>query len=370
MRTLVIAATATAMLAGLYGYGEVLPVAAATEATTSTAPTAARDGQHDFDFDFGVWKTHIRRIQDPFAGTARTVELNGTVTVRKVWGGRASLEEIEADGPNGHWQGMSLFLYNPTSHQWSQTFLNSKVGDLGAPLIGEFHNGRAELYAPDTFNGRSILVRAVWSDIQTDSHRYEESYSMDGGSTWALSFTAELTRLAPAGASDPTAAVTRAEPINSDEHQFDFQFGTWKEHSRRLMHPLTGAADWVDIQGGTVVTRIWGGRASLAEFKGNGPAGPLELLALRWYSPSRHEWNTDFATPDVGVLGSTPGVGVFKNGRIDFFDQEPINGRAALVRFSVWGISHDTARSEQAFSADGGKTWETNWVNEYTRVKD
>ena len=54
--------------------------------------------------------------------------------------------------------------------------------------------------------------------------------------------------------------------------------------------------------------------------------------------------------------------------RGDFYDQESINGKTILVRFSIWGITPDTAQSEQAFSDDGGKTWETNWVNKYTRI--
>ena len=120
------------------------------------------------------------------------------------------------------------------------------------------------------------------------------------------------------------------------------------------------------MDGTTVVTKIWGGRANLAEFAADGPAGHLELLSLRWYNPTTRQWNLDFATPNVGTLG-VPGVGEFKNGRGDFYDQEPINGKSVLVRFSIWGITADTAQSEQAFSDDGGKTWETNWINRYTR---
>jgi hypothetical protein len=168
----------------------------AADATPSAEGTQ-RDGQHDFDFNVGVWHTHIKRILDPLSGSAASMELNGTVTVRKVWGGRAELEEIEADGPKGHWEGLTLFLYNPTAHQWSQTFADSKEGMVGAPLIGEFKNGRGELFSADTFHGRSVLVRGTWSDIKPNSHRYTESYSADGGATWLPAFIAELTREAP-----------------------------------------------------------------------------------------------------------------------------------------------------------------------------
>jgi len=170
-----------------------LTLASADPADAPTTP-AVRDGQHDFDFNLGTWRTHIRHVLDPFSAGSRIIQLNGTVTVRKVWDGRAQLEEIEADGPMGHWEGMTLFLYNPAAQQWSQSFINSKMGVLNAPLIGSFHDGRGELFAQDTFKGRSILVRGVWSQIKADSHHYEESYSDDGGKTWLAAFSAELTR--------------------------------------------------------------------------------------------------------------------------------------------------------------------------------
>lgn len=160
----------------------------------ATPASAVRDGQHDFDFNFGTWKSHIKRFVHPLTGSKESIELNGTVTVRKVWDGRAFLEEIEADGPKGHWEGLSLFLYNPQSHQWSQNFANSSSGVLSTPLIGSFKDGRGELFSQDTLDGRSILVRGVWSDIAPTSHRYQESYSADGGKTWEIVFEANVTK--------------------------------------------------------------------------------------------------------------------------------------------------------------------------------
>src|ERR1700733_8784888 len=117
------------LLAVAGSVGLALPVSAA-DAPARPPDIAARDGRHDFDFNVGVWRTHIKRILDPLTGSTRSMELNGTVTVRKVWEGRAELEEIETDGPNGHWEGLTLFLYNPDAHQWSQMFANSKSGVL------------------------------------------------------------------------------------------------------------------------------------------------------------------------------------------------------------------------------------------------
>ncbi|MGD0544770.1 MAG: hypothetical protein ABSB65_10195 [Candidatus Acidiferrales bacterium] len=158
------------------------------------SPTG-RDGQHDFDFNIGTWHTQIKRLVHPLTGSTTWVEMNGTVVVRKVWDGRAQLEEIEADGSSGHFEGLTLFLYNPQSHQWGQYFSKSNDGTVAQPAIGEFKNGRGEFYDQELFNGRSILVRIVWSDITPDSHHFEQSFSDDGGKTWEPNFTATLTRV-------------------------------------------------------------------------------------------------------------------------------------------------------------------------------
>jgi hypothetical protein len=170
--------------------------------------------------------------------------------------------------------------------------------------------------------------------------------------------------------SDDLEVTTRHQVVDRDgQHDFDFDFGAWKTHSSRLLHPLTGSTTWIEMDGVTVVRRIWDGRASLAEFEADGPTGHLELLSLRLYDPMAHQWSLNFASSNAGRL-SVPCVGGFKNGRGDFYDQEPIDGKSILVRFSIWPITADSAHSEQAFSPDGGKTWEVNWVNWYARVKD
>lgn len=187
-----------------FGSGQLLGQTAPDQPTASTqkntsddglaASSHYHDGQHDFDFNLGTWKTHIRRLEQPLSGSSAWVELNGTVQVRQIWHGHAQMEEIEADGPGGHFEGMTLFLYNPQSHQWSQTFASSDDGTLGQPAIGEFKQGRGELFDLESFHGRTVLVRAAWSDITTDSHRFEQAFSDDGGKTWETNFIATLTR--------------------------------------------------------------------------------------------------------------------------------------------------------------------------------
>jgi Protein of unknown function (DUF1579) len=184
---------AACLLSAAMGLAATLPA----HATPVTPAATLRDGAHDFDFNVGTWKTHIRRVTDPLSGNPQGMELNGTVTVHKIWDGRGQVEEIEADGPKGHWEGLTLFVYNPQARQWTQAFIDSADGVLTTPTIGEFHDGRGELYAQESFRGRTLLIRATWSDIKPDSHHFQEDFSTDGGRTWLPAFVAELTRIAP-----------------------------------------------------------------------------------------------------------------------------------------------------------------------------
>jgi hypothetical protein len=100
---------------------------------SSAQSSKERDGQHDFDFEIGGWRTHLSRLLHPLAGSTTWTEYEGSTVVRKVWDGRANLVELQADGPAGHIAALSLRLYNPQSRQWSLDFANSKSGVLGSP---------------------------------------------------------------------------------------------------------------------------------------------------------------------------------------------------------------------------------------------
>ncbi|MHB8485208.1 MAG: hypothetical protein ACYDCM_05685 [Candidatus Acidiferrales bacterium] len=159
----------------------------ALSATAQSAAATAHDGQHDFDWDIGTWKTHQRRLLHPLTGSTTWIDYNGTDVVQKVWDG-ANVGRIEADGPSGHLEIFTLRLYNPQAHQWSIYFINRAGGTLSLPVVGEFKNGRAEFYDQETFNGRTILVRFSVSEITPNSCHFEQAFSADGGKTWEANF--------------------------------------------------------------------------------------------------------------------------------------------------------------------------------------
>jgi hypothetical protein len=159
------------------------------------AAPGPRNGQHDFDFEIGTWRTRLSRLLDPLTGSNTWVEYEGTSVVRKVWGGRANLVELDVEGPAGRIEGLSLRLYNPRSRQWTLNFGSLAGGTLSPPTIGEFKNGRGEFFAQETLSGRAILVRFVISNITPDSCRFEQAFSDDGGKTWEVNWIANDTRM-------------------------------------------------------------------------------------------------------------------------------------------------------------------------------
>jgi hypothetical protein len=167
---------------------------AAKTTVQHTAPE--HDGQHDFDFEIGTWKIHLKRLDRRLVGSTNWVEFDGTSVTRKVWDGRSQIEEFETDSPvGGHIEGLTLRLYNPQSHQWRLYWANSKTGILDPPQVGEFKNGRGEFFAQDTINGKTILIRFVWTNTNTDTPHFEQSFSEDGGKTWEVNWITDQTRV-------------------------------------------------------------------------------------------------------------------------------------------------------------------------------
>lgn len=163
---------------------------AAPPVAAPPASAAARDGSHDFDWELGTWKTHVKRRLRPLSGSDEWVEYEGTSRVRKVWGGRANLLELDVRGPAGRIEALSLRLYNPATRQWSLNFASRAGGTLAVPTVGAFSNGRGEFFADETLDGKPIRVRFVMHDITPTSARFEQAFSADGGKTWEVNWVA------------------------------------------------------------------------------------------------------------------------------------------------------------------------------------
>lgn len=150
------------------------------------------------------------------------------------------------------------------------------------------------------------------------------------------------------------------------QHDFDFEVGTWATELSRLLSPLSGSNEWVEYRGTTVVRPVWDGLANLVELDVSGSAGRILALSLRLYDPAARLWSLH--TASVGGRMSPPAVGAFTDGRGEFRSEESLDGRPILVRFVISDITARSCRFEQAFSDDGGESWEVNWIATDTRV--
>ena len=163
------------------------------------------------------------------------------------------------------------------------------------------------------------------------------------------------------------AEASAAAATRDGAHDFDWEIGTWKTRLRRLAKPLSGSDEWLEYEGTSVVRAVLDGRANLVELEVEGPAGRIEGVSLRLYAPQAQQWSLNFANIRNGLL-TQPVLGDFRNGIGEFYGQDELDGRAILVRFVISEVTAESARFEQAYSDDGGRTWETNWIATDTRI--
>lgn len=368
------------LAAGMLVASSVPASVCAQSASAAPLLPELHDGAHDFDPLLGNFTFQLRYMRHPLTSTPDWSDMTGTGSCYKVWDGRAQLDTVELDSASGnHIEGLTLRLYDRDARQWRLYWANSRIGRLDPPQVGDFRDGHGDFYTTDIINGKIVLIRYDWTRMTSGAPHFEQAFSPDGGKTWEVNWITNQTRTGDAAWGQPQPGRQSTQPpgsaappsssLRDGQHDFDFDFGAWKMHIRRLLHPLTGSNEWTEMEGTTVTGKIWDGRSNLATVEADGSSGHLELLALRLYDPQAHQWSISFATSDSAVL-SVPAVGTFNDSRGEFYDSELYHGRNILVRFSIWPVSANEVRSEQAFSADGGQTWETNWINTYTRMSE
>jgi hypothetical protein len=162
--------------------------------------------------------------------------------------------------------------------------------------------------------------------------------------------------------------MTSTVQAESTAQDFDFWMGTWTARNRRLKRRLAGSEDWEEFDSWSVARPLFGGQANEDEFHTEHDGG-FDGMSFRFFDPETKEWSIYWAdSRRLGVL-DPPVVGAF-DGDVGIFEGEDVwNGRPILVRFTWSRVTTPSPRWEQAFSDDGGRTWETNWIADFTRVE-
>ena len=174
--------------------------------------------------------------------------------------------------------------------------------------------------------------------------------------------------IAPLTEAAAAPALQAPAPARDGRHDFDFEIGSWTTNVRVLRNPLSGEPPkWVEYTGTSIVRPLLDRRANFVELSVASPSGKIEGGSLRLYSPQSRQWSLNYANLRNGMLTAPVYGGFDGRGRGTFYGQDMLDGRAILVRFIITQVTDREAHFEQAYSADGGVTWEPNWIAVDTR---
>jgi quinol monooxygenase YgiN len=159
-------------------------------------------GVNDFDFLIGSWRVHHRRLKERLARNHDWIEFDGTCVMQRILGGVGNMDENVLDFPGSAYRAVTLRIYDAAKKQWSIWWIDGRnPSHLDPPLVGGFKDGVGTFYADDTFIGKPIRVRFLWTDTMSDTPHWEQAFSVDGGKTWETNWTMDFTKA-------PTSART------------------------------------------------------------------------------------------------------------------------------------------------------------------
>ena len=155
--------------------------------------------------------------------------------------------------------------------------------------------------------------------------------------------------------------------MENGARDFDFWMGNWKVHNRYLRERLQGSSEWDEFEATSVARPLLDGLGNQDEFRTDYQGGFIGM-SFRFFDPTEGTWAIYWADTRRSGLLDPPVVGSFSGDVGTFEGTDTLEGRPIRVRFVWSGVTTSTPRWEQAFSDDGGETWEVNWVMEFTRT--
>jgi hypothetical protein len=306
---------------------------------------------HDFDFLVGRWDVRHRRLVKPLSGSREWDEFGGSWT--NAWTyleGAVSVDEIAL--PDRGFSGLSLRLRDAKTGEWSIWWVNSETSTLQPPVHGRWEDGGCRLVGTDEYDGKPILATYEWSDITEDTAHWQQSFSEDGGETWETNWHMDFRRASHEPRDEP------GKHLPKRTGDFDFLRGRWKIHNRTLSN-----GEWRESVSTMESRTHHNGTVSVDEYV----FPDRRALAFRTYDVANEKWSIYWVDSRLGTL-LPPVHGTFANGVGEFAGDDELDGKPIKVRFSWTDIQPDSAHWQQAFSYDGGQTWETNWHMDLTRA--
>jgi hypothetical protein len=310
----------------------------------------------DFDFLDGAFDVTNRRLIRPLAGSDAWEDFSATAVARTHFNGAVSIDEMHF--PTKGFCGMSIRLFDPTAWEWTVYWVDSRTGRLQPPVRGRWVDGASLLFGDDEHDGLPVRASYRWTEVTDRTARWEQGFSVDGGASWETNWIMNWSRR---DCEPPAAALPKVTD------GFDFLVGQWGVHHRLLSKPLAGGGEWREFSGVATARSYFNGGVSNDEF--HFPSRGSRGMTVRLYEPGSRQWSIYWVSSLDGKLGP-PVRGEFSGGVGEFYGDDVYGGRTIRVRYLWKSISQREAHWEQAFSADAGTTWETNWLMRLIRTAD
>jgi hypothetical protein len=163
----------------------------------TTHTESATPGVHDFDFLVGEWRVHHRTLKERLANSHEWIEFEGTLVNQALMAGYSNVDDTVFEKPGAPFRGVALRSFDSKTQQWSIWWLDSRtpLGPVDPPMRGSFRDGVGTFYADETFNGKPVRTRFLWTEITLTSAHWEQAYSPDGGKTWETNWVQDIVRV-------------------------------------------------------------------------------------------------------------------------------------------------------------------------------
>ncbi|WP_114952380.1 DUF1579 domain-containing protein [Sphingosinicella terrae] len=155
----------------------------------------AVSGRHDFAFQNGEWRVRHRKLRERLAGSDDWLEFGGTCRAWEVMGGLGHIEDNMLDDPSGAYRAAAFRLADSNTGQWSIWWADERYPGIDVPVRGRFEDGVGTFFADDTFEGRPVRLRFIWSEIEEDKARWEQALSDDDGRSWEVNWIMRFERV-------------------------------------------------------------------------------------------------------------------------------------------------------------------------------
>ncbi len=336
---------------------------AAAHSTAHSSPSGAAkaaDPTRDWEWLVGNWDVKHKRLRERLAGDTHWDQFSGKSALWLTMGGLGTIDDNLLELPGGSYRAITIRAFDAETGKWSIWWLDGRdPTNIGTPpVMGRFEGDTGTFATRDTFNGRPITVRFRWLDIHSAQPNWEQAFSADEGATWEVNWRNYFTLT--------SATPTPLPRLAGANRDWDFLVGSWNASHRRLRKRLVGNKDW-DTFGGTLVNwPVLGGFGNVGDNVMEMPGGTVRGVGIRSFDPATKQWYSRWLDARYPTIGE-PVRGRFENGVGIFIGDDTLDGRAIQTRVRWTGITAKTARWEQSCSADGGKTWEVNWITDFTR---